>query len=57
MDTPVPTQQPAPQWLLDALAEGEADIAAGRTSPWPEVRARLVALIEQLDAERTQKQA
>ena len=49
MDTPVPTQQPAPQWLLDALAEGEADIAAGRTVPWDEFWARMTALMEELD--------
>ena len=57
MDDPNLPARQAPQWPLDMLEESRADVAAGRTSPWPEARARLVALIEQLEAERARKQA
>ena len=32
---------PPPQAWLDALEEGEADLAAGRLVPWPAVRTAL----------------
>jgi len=48
-DLNLPARQ-APKWLLDMLEESRADMAAGRTSPWPEVRARLMKLIEDGDS-------
>jgi ABC-type amino acid transport substrate-binding protein len=42
--------QSPPQAWIDGLAEGEADVLAGRVSPWPEARARLHALLASLKA-------
>ncbi|HEY0202647.1 MAG TPA: hypothetical protein VGC15_00675 [Acetobacteraceae bacterium] len=50
MDDPNLPARQAPQWLLDVLGESRADVAAGRTSPWPDVRARLMKLIEDGDS-------
>lgn len=55
-DVRTPSQE-APQWLLDMLEESEADLSAGRTSPWPEALARLEALNAELDAEQAKREA
>ncbi len=43
-----------PRWteqdVLEALAESEADEAAGRLAPWDEVKARMLAEIEAYEA-------
>lgn len=46
-----------PQEWLDALARSEADLVAGRTAPWSEVRARLLAAIDDVEAEATHLRA
>jgi predicted transcriptional regulator len=49
------TRRDPPQEWLDALERGRADIAAGRTAPWSEVKARLlarIAFMEQAEARR-----
>jgi hypothetical protein len=46
-----------PAELLATLAASEADIAAGRISPWPEARARMIAMIDKLQDERPRRQA
>jgi hypothetical protein len=45
--------QSPPQAWIDGLAEGEADVLAGRVSPWPEARHRLHALLASLRAGST----
>jgi len=57
MDTPVPVAQQPPQEWLDAIAEAEEDVAAGRVSPWPEVRGRLLAMMAEFEAARAKRQA
>jgi predicted transcriptional regulator len=47
---PRPLEQTPPQSWLDALDRADADIAAGRTAPWSEVRARLLARLEKQEA-------
>jgi len=49
--------QPAPPEWLNALAEGQADLAAGDGSPLPEARARLAAVQEALKAEQARRRA
>jgi hypothetical protein len=49
-DKIIPTTSAPAAWL-HALAEGEADLANGRGSPLPEARARLVALIDEVETE------
>ena len=56
MDDPQFPSQAPPQWLIDLLEESEADVDAGRVSPWPEARARLMKLIEELDTKATPQQ-
>jgi len=51
MDKDADIEAAPPQSWLDALDEGEADIRAGRVTPWPEARAQLYALLESLKAE------
>jgi hypothetical protein len=45
------TQGQPPRAWLEALAEGEADLKAGRTVPWDEARARFVAMLSEMEAE------
>jgi hypothetical protein len=52
-DHPDPTERTAPQEWLDALARSEADVAAGRTVPWTEARARLLAIMDETEIEPT----
>lgn len=54
---PRPLEQTPPQSWLDALDRADADIAAGRTAPWPEVRARLLARLEKQEATQAQRPA
>ena len=56
MDTNPPPQTPPQAWL-DALEEGEADLAAGRVAPWPPLRDAIEAVLAAMergadDAER-----
>jgi hypothetical protein len=46
-DDPAPALVPT-EWL-DALARSEADLVAGRTAPWAEVRARLLAAADEVE--------
>lgn len=39
------TPRPPPAGWLEALERSEADLAAGRTVPWAEIRARLLATL------------
>jgi hypothetical protein len=54
-DPPDLTDLTPPQEWLDALARSEADLAAGRTAPWSEARARLLAILD--ETESTHQQA
>ena len=56
-DDPARLRQLPPQSWLDALDRADADIAAGRTAPWSEVRARLLAWLEKQEAEQAQYRA
>jgi hypothetical protein len=49
-------QSPPEEWL-EALALSEADLAAGRTVPWHEARARLLANFDAIEAEPTDVEA
>jgi hypothetical protein len=40
----------APQEWIDALAESDADLVAGRTVPWCDARQRLLAAIAAMEA-------
>jgi hypothetical protein len=51
------TGRPAPPEWLDALAEGQADIAADDSSPLSEARARLAVLQDALKAEQARRRA
>jgi hypothetical protein len=51
------TAHPTPPEWLKALAEGQANIAAGDGSPLPEARARLAAVQEALKAEQARRRA
>ena len=56
MDTDPPPQVPPQAWL-DALEEGEADLAAGHVGPWPPLRDAIEAVLAAIergadDAER-----
>jgi hypothetical protein len=50
-DHPEHTELAPPQEWIDALARSDADIAAGRTVPWSEARARLLATLDELEAD------
>jgi hypothetical protein len=52
-----PDQAKPPQEWLDALARSEADLIAGRTAPWSEVRARLLAALDNVESEATHLRA
>lgn len=56
-ENPLPTAQLPPQSWLDALDRADADVAAGRTAPWSDVRARLAARLAKQEAEQTQHPA
>jgi predicted transcriptional regulator len=56
-DDPKFSEQAPPQEWLDALARGEADIAAGRIVPWSEARARLLAILDDSEADPTERRA
>ena len=56
-DHPEQTEQKPPQEWLDALACAEADLAAGRTVPWSEARARLLAMLDETEATGTNLKA
>ena len=56
-DRPPPTDKAPPQEWLDTLARSEADLAAGRTVPWSEARARLLANLDDIGAEPTDQPA
>jgi hypothetical protein len=45
-DVPILAENVPPREWLDALAEAEADRVAGRATPWPEARARLLRLLD-----------
>jgi len=51
------TQPAVPQAWVTALESARADVAAGRTSSWPEVRARLVAELAALEAAKARRKA
>lgn len=51
----VPRSPPA-GWL-EALDRSEADLAAGRTVSWQEVRARLLAMLDEMEAEQARRRA
>jgi hypothetical protein len=51
-----PPQSAPPEWL-EALAEGQADLATGDATPWPEARARLTALQDELKAKQARRRA
>jgi hypothetical protein len=55
-DYPPTTEQPPQDWL-DALASADADLAAGRTVPWAEARARLLANLDDSATEPPDRQA
>nr|WP_294501648.1 hypothetical protein [uncultured Rhodopila sp.] len=52
-DDPNHDELSPPREWLEALALSEADLAAGRTVPWREARARLLANFEEIEAEPT----
>lgn len=51
------TPRPPPAGWLEALERSEADLAAGRTVPWLEVRARLLATLAEMEAEQARLRA
>lgn len=55
IDTNLPHE--APQSWREALERADADLAAGRTAPWAEVRARLTAIQDEIEAASTRLQA
>jgi hypothetical protein len=52
-DDPNPIEQSPPEEWLEALALSDADLAAGRTVPWREARARLLANFDAIEADPT----
>lgn len=56
-DHPDRTEQTPPQEWLDALCCAEGDLAAGRTVPWSEARARLLAILDETEATGTNLKA
>jgi hypothetical protein len=56
-DDPNHVEQSPPQEWLEALALSDADLAAGRTVPWREARARLLANFDAIEAEPTDAKA
>ncbi len=50
-DEPDQSPQQAPQEWIDALAESDADLLAGRTLPWSDARQRLLAAVAAMQAE------
>ncbi len=55
-DHQAPSSEPPKEWI-DALERGRADIAAARTAPWDEVRARLSDKIDAAEAVQARRQA
>lgn len=54
--TPLAPRPPPAGWL-EALDRSEADLAAGRTVSWQEVRARLLATLDEMEAEQARRRA
>jgi len=57
IDTPDDAPRPSPPGWLEALERSEADLAAGRTVAWSEVRARLLATLAEMEAEQARRRA
>ena len=57
IDTPDDAPRPPPAGWLEALERSEADLAAGRTVPWQEVRTRLLATLDEMEAEQARRRA
>lgn len=51
------TPREPPQAWLDALDRSEADLAAGRTATWQDARARLLAMLAEMEAEQARRRA
>jgi len=49
--------RPPPAGWLEALERSEADLAAGRTMPWHEVRTRMLATLAEMEAEQARRRA
>jgi hypothetical protein len=49
-----PDQLPPQEWI-DALARADADVGAGRTVPWSDVRARLLGRPAEMEAEQARR--
>ena len=56
-DAPDDAPRPPPAGWLEALERSEADLAAGRTTPWQEVRTRLLATLAEVEAEQARRRA
>ncbi len=56
-DTAAISPQDPPQTWCEALDRADADLTAGRTVPWAEVRARLAAMQDEIEAAPTRQQA
>jgi len=57
MDEITPTTRPVPAGWLEALAESEAELAAGLTVPGDEVMRELYESIARLEARKTDGKA
>ena len=57
MDYDDDAPHPAPPGWPEALERSEADVAAGRTVTWQEVRARLLATLAEMEAEQARRRA
>jgi hypothetical protein len=51
-----PDRAPPQEWI-DALARADADVAAGRTVAWSDVRARLLARAAEMEADQARRRA
>jgi predicted transcriptional regulator len=56
-DDPNDIAREPPKAWVDALERGRADIAAGRTKPWSEVRTRFLVRIADMEAEKARRRA
>jgi hypothetical protein len=52
-----PSGTPPPQEWIDALAQAEAEVAAGLTVAWPEAKERLLATLAEIEADRAPRRA
>lgn len=57
IDAPDDVPRSPPAGWLEALDRSEADLAAGRTVSWQEVRARLLAMLDEMEAEQARRRA